>query len=105
MICPTSQLAGGRRPRGRPERDSVLAIMPLGPPHPCWDTISHSPEPPTWQDGWGGGLMMVGGGLGTHSIIICDTTSKEVKPALAKLSLYCPILMASSHSSTVLKLV
>lgn len=45
------------------------------------------------------------GSLGTHSIIICDTTSKEVKPALAKLSLYCPILMASSHSSTVLKLV
>lgn len=42
---------------------------------------------------------------GTYSIIICDTTSKEVKPALAKLSLYCPILMASSHSSTVLKLV
>ena len=36
-----------------------------------------------------------GGGwrrLGTYSIIICDTTSKEVKPALAKLSLYCPIL-------------
>lgn len=44
------------------------------------------------------------GGEGTYSIIICDTTSKEVKPALAKLSLYCPILMASSHSSTVLKL-
>lgn len=42
---------------------------------------------------------------GTYSIIICDTTSKEVKPASAKLSLYWPILMASSHSSTVLKLV
>lgn len=39
----------------------------------------------------------------TYSMVIWDTTSKLVKPSLAKFSLYWPILMASSHSSTVLK--
>lgn len=40
----------------------------------------------------------------THSMVIWDTRSKVVKSAPAKLSLYWPILMASSHSSTELKL-
>lgn len=40
----------------------------------------------------------------TYSIVICETRSKLVKSALAKLSLYWPILIASSQSSTVLKL-
>lgn len=38
-----------------------------------------------------------------YSMVIWDTTSKLVKPSLAKFSLYWPILMASNHSSTVLK--
>lgn len=37
-------------------------------------------------------------------MVIWDTTSNVEKSALAKFSLYWPILMASSHSSTVLKL-
>lgn len=40
----------------------------------------------------------------TYSMVIWDTRSKVEKSALAKLSLYWPILMASSHSSTELKL-
>lgn len=40
----------------------------------------------------------------TYSIVICETRSKLVKSALVKLSLYWPILIASSQSSTVLKL-
>lgn len=42
--------------------------------------------------------------IATYSMVIWDTTSNVVKSALAKLSLYWPILIASSHSSTVLKL-
>lgn len=42
--------------------------------------------------------------ISTYSMVIWDTTSNVVKSALAKLSLYWPILMASSHSSTMLKL-
>lgn len=42
--------------------------------------------------------------ISTYSMVIWDTTSNVEKSALAKLSLYWPILMASSHSSTVLKL-
>ena len=86
---------------------SALAILLLGPPYPCWDTVYSSLSRAPCLAGWVGSGAHGGGWrrLGTYSIIICDTTSKEVKPALAKLSLYCPILMASSHSSTVLKLV
>lgn len=47
---------------------------------------------------WRGGVR-----TGTHSMVIWDTISKLVKPSLVKFSLYWPILMASSHSSTVLK--
>lgn len=46
----------------------------------------------------------IAGIISTYSMVIWDTTSNVVKSALAKLSLYWPILMASSHSSTVLKL-
>lgn len=42
--------------------------------------------------------------ISTYSMVIWDTTSNVVKSSLAKLSLYWPILMASSHSSTMLKL-
>lgn len=40
----------------------------------------------------------------TYSRVIRETASKELKPSLAKFSLYWPILIASSHSSTLLKL-
>lgn len=41
----------------------------------------------------------------THSAVIWATRSKDANPALTKLSLYRPILMASSQSPTVVKVV
>ena len=93
---------------GRPwwcsEYDPKLAVLSHTS---LLDTVCPSPSRAPYLVGWVGRGIDDGGWRqpGTYSIIICDTTSKEVKPALAKLSLYCPILMASSHSSTVLKLV
>lgn len=41
----------------------------------------------------------------THSAVIWATRSKDANPALIKLSLYRPILIASSQSPTVVKVV
>lgn len=41
----------------------------------------------------------------TYSAVIWATRSKDANPALTKLSLYLPILMASSQSPTVVKVV
>jgi hypothetical protein len=41
----------------------------------------------------------------TYSAVIWATRSKDANPAPTKLSLYLPILMASSQSPTVVKVV
>lgn len=59
---------------------------------PLWAQLrAPSPAPPN--------------GRHTHSAVIWATRSKDANPALTKLSLYRPILMASSQSPTVVKVV
>ena len=61
--------------------------------------VSRTPDKPDFLQN-----LIAAGLNSTYSMVIWETTSNVEKSALAKLSLYCPILMASSHSSTVLKL-